>query len=96
MLQTGDPRAGKGRRNLKVPDYDPSWDPLTLEYQVKWPLHLILTPQVALAPTPMSTHLMQALCCCLRGDLSSSSHMLSEKELIQFKRASLLVPYHLL
>jgi len=53
VLQTGDPQAGKGRRNLKVPDYDPSWDPLTLEYQVKWPLHLILTPQVP--PPPPST-----------------------------------------
>lgn len=45
-LQTGDPRAGQSKKVMTIPDYDPSWDPLTLEYQVKWPLHLILTPQV--------------------------------------------------
>lgn len=46
VLQTGEPRAGRAKRSLKVPDYDPNWDALTLEYKVQWPLHLLLPREV--------------------------------------------------
>ena len=46
-MQTGDPRAGKGKRSLKVPEYDSHWDSLALEYKVQWPLHLILSAEVS-------------------------------------------------
>ena len=42
-MQTGGSQAGRARQ---VPDYDPKWDALTLAYQVQWPLHLLLSPEV--------------------------------------------------
>ena len=45
-MQTGDSRADRAKRGHQVPDYDPKWDALTLAYQVRWPLHLLLSPEV--------------------------------------------------
>ena len=45
-MQTGESRAGRARRGPQVPDYDPKWDALTLAYEVQWPLHLLLSPEV--------------------------------------------------
>ena len=58
-LQTGSLKAEQSKKSVVVPSYDPSWDPLTLEYQVKWPLHLVLTPQVQL--------FQQCKCACETG-----------------------------
>ena len=43
----------RGRGRARVPAYDQAWDPVTLRYAVRWPLHLLLTPEVPpLLPLP--------------------------------------------
>ena len=34
-----------GLENVHVPEYD-AWDGLSLTYTLKWPLHILLTPEV--------------------------------------------------
>ena len=36
---------GAGLDDLHVPEYD-AWDGLSLTYTLKWPLHILLTPEV--------------------------------------------------
>ena len=36
---------GAGLDDVHVPEYD-AWDGLSLTYTLKWPLHILLTPEV--------------------------------------------------
>ena len=36
---------GSDHEDMHVPSYD-AWDGLALTYDVKWPLHILLTPEV--------------------------------------------------
>ena len=38
---------GNGAEEVHVPAYD-AWDGLSLEYDLNWPLHILLTPEVSL------------------------------------------------
>lgn len=54
-----------GSHDLHVPSYD-AWDGLSLTYDVKWPLHILLTPEVSKAYSCS----MRYSCQCLNYILS--------------------------
>lgn len=70
-VQSGEPRTGRVKRSLKVPEYDPDWDPLTLDFRVEWPLHLLLSHEVSLSvfesaiPAYLESKRWTTTCCCL-------------------------------
>ena len=44
-----------GLDDVHVPDYD-AWDGLSLTYTLKWPLHILLTPEVKPADLHIPTY----------------------------------------
>ncbi|CAL5227089.1 g9995 [Coccomyxa viridis] len=47
-----------GSHDLHVPSYD-AWDGLSLTYDVKWPLHILLTPEVLAKYNALFQHLLR-------------------------------------
>ena len=59
MGLAGDDRVN-GAEEVHVPSYD-AWDGLSLTYDVKWPLHILLTPEVSQAASSSQNRRMDEL-----------------------------------
>ncbi|CAK0758510.1 hypothetical protein CVIRNUC_002625 [Coccomyxa viridis] len=61
-----------GLDDVHVPEYD-AWDGLSLTYTLKWPLHILLTPEVMARYNALFQHLLRLKRVCLGLDAAWAS-----------------------